>query len=210
MTTVVDNTHPLLTELSRTKADQVAAMLLAGMKGWLTDADDWTLQTESRFDRDTKKRNATFSIFSNLSARYELPEREEPFFQIEVDRYTKKPRALKELPFAFGISRNIIDWPGLRDMAYPYLFTLTVLLRQRGLIPIGFYHEDGDRPLQVDLVGGQCIWRVMIWQNRLINEYNAVCKADPTFHVPMEILPDEPEFDRIEEPEAQAMCAGGV
>lgn len=210
MNTIINDDHPLLADLSKAKADQVAAMLAAGIRGWLKDADDWTLQTEARYDRDSKKHNATFSLFSNLGARYGLPEVEEPFFQIEVDRHTKKPNSLKDLPFAFGISKNVLDWPGIRDMAYPYLFTLTVLLRHRGLIPIGMYQESADRPLQIDLVGGQCIWRVMIWQNRLIREYNAVCKIDPTFHIAKDVLPNEPDFDCEEEPETQALCASGV
>lgn len=175
--------HLLFKDLLSVKGDQVATILRAGMRGWVQDSGIWPLHCEGRFDRNAKKKNATFSIFSNLSKEFGLPEVEEPFIQLEVDRDTKKRTPMKKLEFGFGIAESVLKYPILRDMVYPYFYLATVLLRGRGCTPVAIYPETEDRPLQFDLRSGPDVYRVMIWQNRLINEYNRIIKVDPSFHV---------------------------
>lgn len=178
--------HPVILDLFKNKGDQVAAMLRAGMLGWLDNDNIWTMSTEARYDRTNKRRSVTYSMFSNLGDVAGYPVTEEPFFQLEVDRQTKKGVPLKELPFGFGVDASILNYPVLRDMSYPYLFLITVLTRHRNCVPVGLYPESEDRPLQIDLVGGQSVWRIMLWQNRLIREYNRAIKLMPELHVPVE------------------------
>lgn len=177
--------HPLLADLLKNKTDQVASIIAAGMSGWLVNSHPWVGKTEARYDRTNKGRSVTFSIFSNGGELIGKPVKEEPFFQIEVDRFTKQLPVCEDLPIAFGLCESIFNHSALRDMAYPYLFIITVLMRYRNYMPVNLYFDEGtDRPLQLELVGGQCIWRIMLWQNRLINEYNEIIKACPKLATP--------------------------
>lgn len=176
-----ETVHLLLADLENQKNDQVAAMLKHGMRGWLDTTEKWAEHTEGLYERYNKARTIDYAIFSNLGDVMGYPNKEEPFIQLEVDRHTKKGKPLDTLPFAYGVSDNLLNNPRLRDMVYPFLYILTVLTRQRRYLPIAIYPESHDRPLQIDLLGNQCIWRVMIWQNRLVREYNQAIGIDPSF-----------------------------
>lgn len=180
-----DVDHPLFKDLLKNKKDQVAAMLAYGLSGWLVNSHPWVGKTEARYDRTNKGRTITFSIFSNGGELVGTEVKERPFFQIEVDRFTRQIPPVENLPIAFGMCESIFNHAALRDMAYPYLFIITVLLRHRNYIPINLYFDEGtDRPLQLEVIGGQCIWRIMLWQNRLIEEYNEMIKIDPSLATP--------------------------
>lgn len=172
--------HQIIQELSNHRRDQVATILKAGMRGLLYMPNIWVNNCEARYDRHDKNRKITFSLFSNGGDLMGKPVREKPFFQIEADVFTKKIGQIRDIPLAFGLDRSIMNHATLRDIAYPYLFFITILMKRRNCIPTALYFDEGeDRPLQIELVGGRCVWRVMLWQNRLINEYNELIKVIP-------------------------------
>ena len=187
--------HPLLEELLNNKGDQVASMLTAGLRGWLEDSNPWVKLTEGRYDRDKKGKSVTFSIFSNLGEFTGGEVKEEPIMQLEVDRYTKKHQPIGLLPHNLGVAKQMFEYPTMRDMVYPYLFILTILMRQRMYPMIGYSLETKDKPLIVELFGGQCIWRVVLWQNRIIREYNEAVKLKPELALPRETFGEEEDDD---------------
>lgn len=187
------NNHPIVKEMAAIKKDQVAAILTSGMRGWLYNPNCWVNNCEVRYDRHDKGRKVTFSIFSNGGDLVGEPVRERPFFQVEIDTFTKKLPMIKDIPLAFGLCPSIMNRATLRDIAYPYLWLITVLIRNRGYIPTALYFDEGeDRPLQLEMIGGRSVWRVMLWQNRLINEYNELIKKIPELY-----SPDDGQYERL-------------